>query len=155
MTMATPNHVRTFRHVSLNPTTGDVASAHDHVGDGYGRYADGDGPEDPSQAANRFAHADAIVWATICDTIDQLRDAGVSSLRVLDAGCGPGTWTQRIAGHAHRPRSLRIEAVGFDISSGQLEIALKNAEHLNAGCPSDTTKLEFLTRRPRRAASLV
>lgn len=97
-----PNHVRTFRHVSLSPTTGDVASAYDHDGDGYGRYAVGDGPEDPSQAANRFAHADAIVWATICDTIDQLRDAGVSSLRVLDAGRGPGTWTQRIAGRAHR-----------------------------------------------------
>jgi SAM-dependent methyltransferase len=145
MTIATPtDHARTFRHASLSRTTGDVASAYDHVGDGYGRYADGDGLEDPSQAANRFAHADAIVWATICDTIDQLRAAGVSSLRVLDAGCGPGTWTKRIADRTHR-LGLGVEAVGFDISGGQLEIARKNAEHLNASYASDTTKLEFLT----------
>src|SRR6478672_9251105 len=116
MTIATPtDHARTFRHASLSRTTGDIASAYDHVGDGYGRYADGGGPEDPSQAANRFAHADAIVWATICDAIDQLRAAGVSSLRVLDAGCGPGTWTKRIADRTHR-LGLGVEAVGFDIS---------------------------------------
>jgi hypothetical protein len=56
----------------------------------------------------------------------------------------PGTWTKRIAGRAHR-LGLVVEAIGFDISGGQLEIARKNAEHLNAGYPSDTTKLGFLT----------
>ena len=121
-----------------------TARAYDHVGDGYGLYADGEGSDDPSTAAVRSAHADGIVWKAICATMDQLRADGVSHLRVLDAGCGPGTWLQRIVARAHR-QGLGIEAVGFDISRGQLDIARERAEGLStplADAPGP--KLEFL-----------
>ena len=134
---------RTFRQ--LGPAAPRaVASAYDHVGDGYGRYADGEALEDPSEGANRFAHADAIVWETIRNTIEQLCAAGVSTLRVLDAGCGPGTWIKRIAAHAHS-LGLGVEAVGFDISTGQLDIARRRAESFLTGLPgSGRPNLQFL-----------
>jgi SAM-dependent methyltransferase len=89
-------------------------------------------------------HADTIVWQTICTTIDELRNAGISCLRVLDAGCGPGTWLRRIAARAHR-QGLGVEAVGFDISTGQLDIARKRAESLSTGLAgANTPKIEFL-----------
>jgi SAM-dependent methyltransferase len=117
---------RTLRQVNSS-VSGDIASAYDHVGDGYGRYADGEEPDDPATAAVRSAHADAVVWEAICTAIGLLRDEGVSTLRVLDAGCGPGTWTRRIAARACR-QGLDVEALGFDISTGQLAIARKRAE---------------------------
>ena len=97
-------------------------------------------PKGPS----RFAHADAIVWETVRKTIEQLRATGVSTLRVLDAGCGPGTWIRRIAAYAHR-QGLGVEAIGVDISEGQLEIARKQAESFKARHPNGRWKLEFLT----------
>ena len=78
-------------------------------------YADGEGLDDPSVEASRFAHADTIVWQTLRETIDELRAAGVSTLRVLDAGCGPGTWIMRTAAYADR-LGLGVEAIGFDIA---------------------------------------
>jgi ubiquinone/menaquinone biosynthesis C-methylase UbiE len=120
-----------------------IASAYNHVGDGYRCYADGEGLDDPCEGPSRFAHADAIVWETIRKTIDQLRGAGVPTLRVLDAGCGPGTWIRRVAVYAHH-QGLAVEAVGLDISSGQLEIARKHAESLSARYPDDRSKLEFV-----------
>jgi SAM-dependent methyltransferase len=121
-----------------------VASAYDHVGDEYACYADGEGLEDPSTGTDRFAHADAIVWETMRRTMDELRASGVLTLRVLDAGCGPGTWIKRIAVYAHR-LGLGIEATGFDISKGQLEIARKQVESVNACYPNGTRKIEFLS----------
>jgi ubiquinone/menaquinone biosynthesis C-methylase UbiE len=61
--------------------------------------------------------------------MDALRSEGISTLRILDAGCGPGTWLRRIAVRAHR-QGLRVEAVGFDISIGQLDIARRRTESL-------------------------
>lgn len=103
-----------------------TASAYDHVGDSYTRYADGDAIEDPAESGNRFAHADTIVWQTLRQSFEELRQAGVTSLRVLDAGCGPGIWTRRIAEYAHRT-GLGVSVVGFDISKTQLEKARHQA----------------------------
>ena len=129
----------------LKPSTPRaVASAYDHVGDEYGCYADGEGQEDSSEGPSRFAHADAIVWETIRNTIEQLRAAGVSTLRVLDAGCGPGTWIRRIAAYAHHV-GIGVDAIGVDISEGQLKIARKQAESFAARHPNGRWKLEFLT----------
>jgi SAM-dependent methyltransferase len=121
-----------------------VATAYDHVGDEYVCYADGERRDEPSAAeANRFAHADAIVWETVRSAIEQLHSAGVGTLRVLDAGCGPGTWIRRIAAHAHR-LGLGLEAIGVDISEGQLEIARKQVETLEARHSAGRRKIKFL-----------
>jgi SAM-dependent methyltransferase len=123
---------------------GPLASAYDHVGDEYGCYADGKGLDDPSVEASRFAHADTIVWQTLRETIDELRAAGVSTLRVLDAGCGPGTWIMRTAAYADR-LGLGVEAIGFDIAQRQLEIARTKAESFGAGHANAPLEIEFLT----------
>jgi hypothetical protein len=108
-----------------------IARAYDHVGPAYTRYADGEEADDPASATVRSARADSIVWQTLRAAIDELRNQGVSRLRILDAGCGPGTWLMRIAAYAHR-QGLGIEVVGFDISGAQLAIARKRASSLLA-----------------------
>jgi len=128
-THALPSKARTIRRIA-SMSSRAVASAYNHVGGEYGSYADGVGPDDSSKTeANRFAHGDAIVWETVCRTIDELRSTGVRTLRILDAGCGPGTWIRRIAAWADR-LGLDIDAVGVDISGRQLEIARKQVEKL-------------------------
>jgi hypothetical protein len=111
----------------------DIAPAYDHVGDAYGCYADGDGIDEPETATNRSAHADAIVWQAICKSLDEVRGQGVSRVRILDARCGPGTWLNRVVARARR-QGLDVEAVGFDISSGQLDIARKRTTGLLSRC---------------------
>ncbi len=124
--------------------TGAIASAYDHVGAQYGQYADGEAPEDPATAAVRSAHADAIVWAAICKAIDELRDSGATTLRVLDAGCGPGSWLRRISARARR-QGLAVDALGFDISMGQLRIARREADRFLADfADRDMVKLRFV-----------
>lgn len=131
-----------FNRAALGASAG-IAHAYDHVGDAYPRYADGEGPDDAPTAV-RSAHADTIVWQTICSTIGALQKEGVSTLHILDAGCGPGTWLRRIAIHAHR-QGLGVNAVGFDISKGQLEIARKRAKTLSAHIAGgNVPKLEFV-----------
>ena len=114
-----------------------TAHAYDHVGEEYGCYADG------KAGTNRFAHGDMILWDAIRGAIDELRCAGVSSLRVLDAGCGPGTWVRRIAAYANR-LGLGIHAVGFDISVRQLEIARNHPENLAEYASGAKRNLEFV-----------
>lgn len=124
--------------------TFQIAEAYDHVGDAYGRYADGDEAEDSANATVRSAHADSIVWGTICNLIDKLRASGVTTLRLLDAGCGPGTWVRRITAHA-AALGLKVEATGFDISNAQLAIAREQAAILGASIPcSLRPRLEFI-----------
>jgi SAM-dependent methyltransferase len=136
-------NLQTFRDRIRPAVSTSIAGAYDHVGDDYGRYADGDGSEDPTAGTGRFAHADAIVWNTICSTIDELQAAGVTTLRILDAGCGPGTWTARTAARARR-LGLGVTAIGFDISEGQLRIARKKAECLVARATNDKMQIEFI-----------
>ncbi|HET6925547.1 MAG TPA: class I SAM-dependent methyltransferase [Hyphomicrobiaceae bacterium] len=71
------------------------------------------------------------MWQAISAAIDRLNAVGVSQLRVLDAGCGPGTWTLRIAARAHE-LGLGVQAVGFAISRGQLTVAGNKAERFRA-----------------------
>jgi SAM-dependent methyltransferase len=125
-------------------TSDTIARAYDHVGDAYVSYADGQRADDPASGVHRSAHADSIVWQAICKSIDEVQAQGASSLRVLDAGCGPGTWLNRVVAQAHR-QGLAVEAVGFDISAGQLDIARKRMAGLLSPC-SDIGRpnIEFL-----------
>jgi len=118
-----------------------TARAYDQVGEAYGAYADG-GEADEGCSKSRFAHADAIVWDSIRATIDELRETGITELRLLDAGCGPGTWVGRVVAYA-RHVNLGIDATGFDIAKGQLEIARRRMDW-PAGA-SANTRVRFLT----------
>jgi len=52
-----------------------------------------------------------------------LRAAGRCEIRILDAGCGPGTWLRRLVTRAHSLGFSRISARGFDIAGAQVERA--------------------------------
>jgi SAM-dependent methyltransferase len=137
-----------IRSLNASPE-GQTASAYNYVGNDYGSYADGEGDKlnpEPAAAAHRFAHADTIVWQAVRNALDELRKSGASEVRVLDAGCGPGIWTRRIADYANH-MGLAATVVGFDISTTQLEIARKETERYLAGFPKGPKPtLEFQER---------
>jgi len=93
--------------------------AYSTSGDHYLSYADGD-PQRLFSFTSHFAYADAHLWSVIAKRLRFLRADGREELRVLDAGCGPGTWLRRIVTEAHRLGFKRIEATGFDIAETQI-----------------------------------
>ena len=132
-----PSRVKPVRPTRAYAT----ARAYDRVGEAYGAYADGSAADEGS-STSRFAHADNIVWESIRETIDELRERRIERLRILDAGCGPGTWIARAAAYA-RHVDLDIDATGFDIAEGQLEIA--RARMAQTAAASSNTRARFVT----------
>jgi len=133
---------RSLEQTARDTALSAIARAYDHAGEDYASYADGEDLEDSALGGGRFAHADGIVWDAIRSAIDDLHATGVPRLRVLDAGCGPGTWLNRIAAYAKR-LGFDIEAVGIDISNGQLEIARARAASCHSGDAADRCKMTF------------
>jgi SAM-dependent methyltransferase len=105
-----------------NEATNDVADIYNQAGDDYVSYADGD-------ASRLFAfdgvhaYADRCVWAVLENKLTDLRASGASSIRLLDAGCGPGTWLLRLVVRAHALGFSSITARGFDIAQAQIQRA--------------------------------
>jgi SAM-dependent methyltransferase len=96
-----------------------AGTAYSRSGDHYLSYADGD-PDRLFSFTSHFAYADQQVWSLIAARLRFLRADGREELRVLDAGCGPGTWLRRIITEAHRLGFRKIEATGFDIAETQI-----------------------------------
>jgi hypothetical protein len=92
--------------------TDDVADIYNQAGDDYVSYADGD-PSQPFAFDGRHAYADRCVWAVLEKKLTDLRASGASSVRLLDAGCGPGTWLSRLVIRAHALGFSSITARGF------------------------------------------
>ncbi|SHL65079.1 class I SAM-dependent methyltransferase [Bradyrhizobium lablabi] len=113
-----------------NETTDDVADIYNRAGDDYVSYADGD-PSQPFAFDGMHAYADRCVWAVLEKKLTDLRASGASSIRLLDAGCGPGTWLRRLVIRAHALGFSSITARGFDIAGAQIQWA-----RLAAGNPS-------------------
>src|SRR5271154_3004522 len=91
-----------------------IADIYNRAGDDYAAYADGD----PSQLFafdGMHAYADRCVWAVLEKKLTDLRASGASSVRLLDAGCGPGTWLRRLVIRARALGFGSITARGFDI----------------------------------------
>ena len=99
--------------------THSAGIAYSVSGDHYLSYADGD-PDRLFSFTSHFAYADARLWSVIAKRLRFLRADGREELRVLDAGCGPGTWLRRIVTEAHRLGFKKIEATGFDIAETQI-----------------------------------
>jgi SAM-dependent methyltransferase len=102
--------------------TDDVADIYNKAGDDYVCYADGD-PSQPFAFDGMHAYADRCVWAVLEKKLTDLRTSGASSVRFLDAGCGPGTWLRRLVMRAQALGFSSITARGFDIADEQIQRA--------------------------------
>lgn len=103
-------------------TAADVADIYNRAGDDYATYADGD-PAQLFAFDGLHAYADRQLWTHLEAKLVDLRMSGASAIRVLDAGCGPGTWLRRLVLRAYGLGFTRIEARGFDIAQVQIERA--------------------------------
>ncbi|HVJ54091.1 MAG TPA: class I SAM-dependent methyltransferase [Aliidongia sp.] len=108
---------------------GNVATAYNRAGLSYLAYADGD-PESLFSFDGLHAYADRRVWSVLDAKLMDLRAKGASSVRILDAGCGPGTWLRRLVSRAHALGFTRITARGFDVAEEQIEAAKRMAQPL-------------------------
>src|SRR5882672_10734724 len=111
--------------------TDDVAEIYNQAGDDYISYADGD-PSQPFAFDGMHAYADRCVWALLEKKLTDLRASGASSVRLLDAGCGPGTWLRRLVIRAHALGFSSITARGFDIAQAQIQRARLAARNLSS-----------------------
>jgi SAM-dependent methyltransferase len=114
-----------------NEATDDVADVYNQAGDDYVCYADGD-PSQPSAFDGMHAYADRCVWAVLETKLTDLRASGASSVRILDAGCGPGTWLRRLVMRAYALGFGSITARGFDIAQAQIQRARLAARDLSS-----------------------
>jgi SAM-dependent methyltransferase len=110
--------------------TDDVATIYNQAADEYVSYADGD-PSQPFAFDGLHAYADRCVWAALEEKLADLRAEGANSVRLLDAGCGPGTWLRRLVLRARALGFDNITARGFDIAQGQIERARLAARNLS------------------------
>jgi SAM-dependent methyltransferase len=124
---------RRFDPAAHRPPVDDIAAVYDQAGDDYVAYADGD-PERLFCFDGLHSYADRRLWSRLETKLNDLRAAGASSVRILDAGCGPGTWLRRLVTHARRLGFADITARGFDVAHAQIEVARRMAHEL-AGCP--------------------
>jgi SAM-dependent methyltransferase len=109
-----------------------VAAIYDQAGDHYAIYADGD-PRKLFAFEGKHAYSDRRVWALLEAKLKMLRHSGARCIRMLDAGCGPGTWLRRAVTRAREFGFTAITARGFDISQVQIAQARRLARDL-ASC---------------------
>ena len=124
-----------------------VAAVYNQAGDDYVAYADGD-PERLFCFEGLHAYADRQLWSILEKKLDDLRAAGASSVTILDAGCGPGTWLRRVITHAHRLGFSQITARGFDVALTQVRVARRLASDL-ARLPGVNLTFEVADLRDR------
>ena len=55
--------------------------------------------------------------------LTDLRATGASSIAILDAACGPGTWLRRLVVRARELGFTSITARGFDVAQAQVQQA--------------------------------
>lgn len=110
----------------LPPSGTEVASAYDGAGTDYRDYADGDAAA-AFAFSGRYGFADREVWARIDAALIDLRAQGRHAIRVLDLGCGPGTWLLRTAARARDLGFTAIEGRGIDISPAMIALAREAA----------------------------
>ena len=118
--MATRLRLHTPGNQPLLPS--DTADAYDAVGAAYRNYADG---EDSRlfDFIGAYAFADREIWMRLEAELVRLRTAGRHAIRILDAGCGPGTWLLRLAARARDLGFTAIDGRGFDISGEMIALA--------------------------------
>jgi SAM-dependent methyltransferase len=136
-------------------TAGDVADIYNKAGDDYAAYADGD-PTQPFAFEGMHAYADRQLWARLDAKLVELRASDARAIRILDAGCGPGTWLRRLVLRASDLGFSRIEARGFDIAQVQIQRARLLSEPLSVLPGVDLTfdVADLTTQLPEADASV-
>ena len=109
----------------------DVAAIYNRAGDDYLAYADGD-PTRLFAFDGMHGYADRRVWAVLEAKLADLRASGASSVSLLDAGCGPGTWLRRLVTRACALGFTSITARGFDIAQAQIQRARLLSRNLSS-----------------------
>jgi SAM-dependent methyltransferase len=97
----------------------EIAAAYNEVGFRYGKYADGGG-RNLFTFEGRHAYSDRKTWEAIESRLLALRARGLDRIKVLDLGCGPGTWLRRVVIRARQIGFTGIDALGIDIADTQL-----------------------------------
>ena len=110
------------RRFSVADNETKIAAAYNQAGYRYGKYADGSGDKLFS-FEGRHGYADGKTWELIDGKLRMLRARGENRLRLLDLGCGPGTWLRRVVVRARQLGFTEIEAHGIDIADSQLQRA--------------------------------
>jgi SAM-dependent methyltransferase len=108
----------------------NVAAAYNQAGGDYVAYADGD-PTHLFAFDGLHAYADRRVWTLLEAKLTDLHATGASSISILDAGCGPGTWLRRLVTRAHVLGFTTITARGFDVARVQVQRARLLASDLS------------------------
>jgi SAM-dependent methyltransferase len=110
-----------------------IAGIYNRAGRAYVAYADGN-PDRLFDFEGLHAYADRCLWSVLDGKLTELRSTGAEAVRILDAGCGPGTWLRRLVTRALALGFTRITARGFDVADAQVETARRMARGL-AGLP--------------------
>jgi SAM-dependent methyltransferase len=106
-----------------------VATVYNRAGASYVAYADGD-PGLLFSLDGPHAYADRYLWSVLETRLQDLRAEGRSSVSILDAGCGPGTWVRRLVSRAKTLGFTSIVARGFDVADAQIQAARLTARDL-------------------------
>jgi SAM-dependent methyltransferase len=121
----------TFAPISLERGERAIATAYNESGEQYVAYADGD-LNKLYEFDGQYAFGDSRTWARIDDMLFTLRATGCRIIRILDLGCGPGTWLRRVVLRARELGFLNITARGTDIADEQICRARAMAQDLAA-----------------------
>jgi len=108
------------------PGRAEIARAYDAAGADYRDYADGDGGT-ALDFSGRYGFADREVWSRIDAALIELRAQGRHAIRVLDLGCGPGTWLLRTVARARDLGFTAVEGRGIDLSPAMIDLARRAA----------------------------
>ncbi|HEY4124748.1 MAG TPA: class I SAM-dependent methyltransferase [Rhizomicrobium sp.] len=101
-----------------------IAAAYNQAGANYAAYADGD-VRKLFAFDGQYSYGDRKIWAAIEQKLRMARATNNREIRILDLGCGPGTWLRRVVWRAHQFGFERIVAQGIDIADAQVLRARK------------------------------
>ena len=116
-----------------------IARAYNQAGDAYLTYADGD-PANLFAFGGRYGYGDRTIWDLLDTRLQALHISGAETVRILDLGCGPGTWLRRVVTRARQLGFRHIIACGFDIAEDQVARARELSHSL---CDRRGVELRF------------
>lgn len=115
-------HARVNSRLAADAPTANAGAAYDNAGEAYLTYADGD-PRRLYAFDSQYAYGDRRLWEQLDALLATRRRSGATTIRILDAGCGPGTWLRRVVLRARALGYTSITARGFDLAQGQVDRA--------------------------------